>query len=85
MLCESQKVTKIVRTTGKIDYLEEEQKEKAAQMTRDDNVLLNDVYFNAYNMNHTPLTPLTPISKIVSVLFLKVLHGGRCSLISGCM
>ncbi|XP_049301389.1 transcription factor kayak isoform X2 [Anopheles funestus] len=32
-------------------------------MTRDDNVLLNDVYFNAYNTN-PPLTPLTPISKL---------------------
>ncbi|XP_058443855.1 transcription factor kayak isoform X2 [Malaya genurostris] len=33
-------------------------------MTRDDNVLLNDVYFGSYNMTHQPLTPLTPISKI---------------------
>ncbi|XP_055638622.1 transcription factor kayak isoform X2 [Toxorhynchites rutilus septentrionalis] len=33
-------------------------------MTRDDNVLLNDVYFTSYNINHQPLTPLTPISKI---------------------
>ncbi|XP_058064172.1 transcription factor kayak isoform X2 [Anopheles bellator] len=32
-------------------------------MTRDDNVLLNDVYFNAYNIN-SPLTPLTPMSKL---------------------
>lgn len=47
-----------------VDYLEQEN--QADQMTRDDNVLLNDVYFNAYNMNHQPLTPLTPISKIVS-------------------
>lgn len=41
---------------------------QAVQMTRDDNaVLLNDVYFTSYNMNHhQPLTPLTPISKIVS-------------------
>lgn len=54
--------------TGKIDYLEEEEQEEAAQMTRDDNVLLNDVYFTSYNINHQPLTPLTPISKIVSVL-----------------
>ncbi|EAT39223.1 AAEL008953-PC [Aedes aegypti] len=45
-----------------VDYLEQEN--QADQMTRDDNVLLNDVYFNAYNMNHQPLTPLTPISKI---------------------
>lgn len=37
--------------------------EEAAQMTRDD-VLLNDVYFTSYNMNHQPLTPLTPISKV---------------------
>lgn len=42
----------------------EEDPDQAAQMTRDDNVLLNDVYFNSYNMNHQPLTPLTPISKI---------------------
>lgn len=55
---------KIVQT-GKIDYPDD--KEEAAQMTRDDNVLLNDVYFTSYNMNHQPLTPLTPISKIVSV------------------
>lgn len=47
-----------------VDYLEQDQ--PADQMTRDDNVLLNDVYFNAYNMTHQPLTPLTPISKIVS-------------------
>ncbi|XP_055524252.1 transcription factor kayak isoform X2 [Wyeomyia smithii] len=33
-------------------------------MTRDDNVLLNDVYFGSYNMSQQPLTPLTPISKI---------------------
>ncbi|KXJ76768.1 hypothetical protein RP20_CCG009011 [Aedes albopictus] len=45
-----------------VDYLEQDQ--PADQMTRDDNVLLNDVYFNAYNMTHQPLTPLTPISKI---------------------
>lgn len=45
-----------------VDYLEQEN--QTDQMTRDDNVLLNDVYFNAYNMNHQPLTPLTPISKI---------------------
>ncbi|XP_055586284.1 transcription factor kayak isoform X2 [Uranotaenia lowii] len=32
-------------------------------MTRDD-VLLNDVYFNSYNVQHQPLTPLTPMSKL---------------------
>lgn len=55
-------------SAGKIDFVEPEPEEhQAVQMTRDDNVLLNDVYFTSYNMNHhQPLTPLTPISKIVS-------------------
>lgn len=58
-----------VWSTGKIDFVEPDPEEyQAVQMTRDDNVLLNDVYFTSYNMNHhQPLTPLTPISKIVSV------------------
>lgn len=58
----------IVLSAGKIDFVEPEPEEhQAVQMTRDDNVLLNDVYFTSYNMNHhQPLTPLTPISKIVS-------------------
>lgn len=53
-------------STGKIDFVEPDPEEyQAVQMTRDDNVLLNDVYFTSYNMNHhQPLTPLTPISKI---------------------
>lgn len=55
-----------VWSTGQIDFVEPDPEEyQAVQMTRDDNVLLNDVYFTSYNMNHhQPLTPLTPISKI---------------------
>lgn len=59
-------LTKIV-WSGKIDFEEEEHPDQAAQMTRDDNVLLNDVYFTSYNMSHQPRTPLTPVSKLVSV------------------
>ncbi|XP_035782231.1 transcription factor kayak-like isoform X2 [Anopheles albimanus] len=44
-------------------------------MTRDDNVLLNDVYFNAYNTN-SPLTPLTPISKLFAPFEAIGVHSG---------